>query len=130
MDSDDFESMKAKKVLMGLKKSVHTLRSRMSIEDYMLNAINMFRQWSIDRLNRKIFNESLDIPKIIWQNAYSFLYDEDSDPQITIIGRSKNMYALYDAKYKHLAAKDYLFNKIENLEKSNFDQIILQKKRL
>ena len=43
----------------------------MSIEDYMLNAFNMPRQWSIDRLKRKIFNESLDIPKIIWQNAYS-----------------------------------------------------------
>ena len=59
-----------------------------------------------------------------------FFNDEDSDPQITIIGRSKNIYALYDAKYKHLAAKDYLFNKIENLEKSNFDQIILQKKHI
>ena len=60
-------------------KDNHTLRERMPISQYLINAYNMIRDWSLDRFAKnqkteKPFWDSPGISKVSWEMAYNFLY--------------------------------------------------------
>ena len=64
----------------GVIKKNHTLRERMSVSQYLTNAVNMIRNWSLDREEtarcEKPFQDTPKIESSTWILAYNFLFKE------------------------------------------------------
>ena len=71
----------------GVIKLVHTLRQRMAVNVYLNSAVSMFRNWPKDRLDEKLFKETLDISDELWEYTYLFLYKGESK---NIVSRKRN----------------------------------------
>ena len=110
-------------------KRHHTLGERMSVADYLKNAMEMMYHWSHDRtLGLKqisVAKEFLDSPSIegeIWKRAWAYLYKED--PLIRQLGKTIS-YVLTKVKHKHLIDENFIKNKFNSM-KNSFDEFVLK----
>ena len=58
----------------GIIKSIHTLRERRSVSQYLVNATDMIRNWSKDRVVNKPFYTEPKVDSRTWSLAWNFLY--------------------------------------------------------
>lgn len=104
----------------GKIKLVFTLRQRMSVNEYLNNAIAMLRTWSKERTDDKLFCQIVNISDETWQMAYSFMLNTNI---IQKRGKQDEFVVAYSKHSELLKSKDYLkknFNKL-NL---NFDSLV------
>ena len=104
----------------GKIKLIYTLRQRMSVNEYLNNAVFMLRNMSKERVDDKKFCETIEITDDAWVTAYSFIHNNN------IVQRKANTEEFLVVYTKHselLKSKDFLINKFAKL-KLNFDDLV------
>ena len=98
-------------------KTHHTLRSRLSLNHYLNNAVNMLKEWSIDR-NRKenIFSETFDI-----DCYYSYAYKWAKNGNILLRVMNTSNFIVCKKDYEHLIPSFQNF--ISNVLTFDFDTL-------
>jgi hypothetical protein len=98
----------------------------MPVSQYLLNASDMIRDWSLDRFPRnenknpeKQFSENPNITNDTWTLAYEFLYKNGQ----ALIQKNKDLYILTKKEYKELINLNYV-NAKYHLLKSSFDEFV------
>ena len=106
-------------------KEQHTLRERLPVGEYMKNAFDMFRDWSIDRFPNegkqaeKPFSDAPKITKQTWTLAYDFLYKDGK----ALVQQSKETFILTKTENKSFINLNYVHGRY-HLLKGSFDDFV------
>ena len=98
---------------------LHTKRDRLSISQYLNNAMRMMRNWSKDRVRNKPFYEEPKVNGQTWQMAWDFLYKGKPVIKSTNIG-SKEVFILAKDENKHLINLNLIKSQLSKV-KLDFD---------
>lgn len=107
----------------GKIKLIYTLRSRLSVNAYLTNLVNMLRHWSQDTLTEKIFITYVEFSENSWKLASLYLHSGTA--VIKKIGSSDN-FILFDKSDPYMNL-DYIQSKLNKLQSNkdfDLDQLI------
>ena len=103
-------------------KEIHTLRQRHIVSQYLTNAFDMMRNWSLDRRKIKQFYEKPYFDDQTWSLAWSFLYKSKTVTRTTLIN-SEEVFILTKDEHKNLINLKLIQGKLTQLS-LNFDSFV------
>ncbi|CAF0711262.1 unnamed protein product [Brachionus calyciflorus] len=106
----------------GKIKLLHTLRERLAVNSYLVNAYDMLRNCSKDILSHKVFNTTYNVGSETWKMAYDYLHSADS--LIKRTNKKSNLFILTKKEDESFLNSDFINKNYDKIKNLNFNILV------